>query len=914
MRLNLITVFLILSCTILSAQNLTIKGKVVDGDKEPMIGATCIVINPKDSIMLSFGITNTNGQFELNNVPASAVKLQITYIGYGTFERPYDFSKEVKVVDLGDIQIAQSSQQLGEVQIEASFIPIVIKKDTVEYTADAFRVTPNANVEELLKKLPGVEVDAEGNITAQGETVNKVTVDGKKFFGNDPKVATRNLQAAAIKKVQVIDEKSERAQFSGIEDGVTTKTINLELKDNSKVGVFGEVYAGVGTDNRYDTKAMVNKFSGKYQASSLVTFNNINQQGFSFSDYASLMGDAAFNSRDTRGPVNFGGRGNGDTKSLTGGLNFNYDFTKRINWTTSYFLSYVDKTQLELNSRENFLGNRNFFVNEDNTSDSYSLGHDISTRFDARPDSVQRINVELNYKNTNTDRLNDALSETLNNLQALENRVKNNENGSGNNTNISLDLEYSLRLGKPGRLFSLNTNLGNTKVDNETFFDQERSVFDRNNNVSIDSILQRQLSVNDNNNIRIRTSYTEPLGKKNYLELSYTRRNYNTNRLKDFYDIDPAITTIETLNRTLSTLVDNSVNYDRMAAAWTKNGTMANVVTELTFQHSTISGQAQEILQARRSFDYLLPSFTLNFNKTRLRLRYTTDISEPSATQLQPVVDNSNPLNIYQGNPGLKPEYNHDINARYSFFDVFNLRSFFAFASYRITTDNIVNATTIDESFIRTTTPLNLGNQSRANMSLNYGTPIRPLKLKTRIGLSGNWSKSLNFVNNAENTVNTYGPSTNIEFENTNNEKVTVTTSARYNYSYNQYSADQTLSGGFLNQTYVFGTIINLGKGFTLDANMDYNVYSKERFGDNNTIALLNAALSKNVMKNRLIFKVSGFDLLNQNIGLSRTAGTTYIEQSLTNSIQRYGMVKAIYKLSSFNPNEGRGGPRFMRG
>jgi hypothetical protein len=896
------------------AQSYTVKGRVIDNENNELIAATCIMLNPKDSVMMAFAVTDVEGKFELLDIPKGDFKLQITYIGYGTFEKMHTIGGDGKVVDLGTITIYQSTNLLNEVKIEADYIPIVVKKDTVEYNADAFRVQPNANVEELLKRLPGVEVDSEGTVTAGGETINKILVDGKAFFGNDPKMATKNLPANMVGKVQVIDQKSERTQFSGIDDGVTEKIINLELKANAKIGIFGELVGGYGTDERFESKVMLNKFGSKYQASGLATFNNINQQGFSFQDFGTLMGSASSAFRGNQGgPVNFGGRGNGDTKSLTSGLNFNYNFNPKTLLTTSYFLTYVDRTQFEFRNRDNVLGERNFSVKDTSYTDSYSLGHNINTRFEARPDSVQRIVIDASYRLTDSRQDVDAFTQTINALNVLENSTDNLEKSNGINNDLSVNFDYSLRLGKPGRIASATMNLANTVVENESNFDQERFV-DRNNNPVIDNIIQRQLSNNDNSNFRINVNYKEPLGKNNYFDLNYTRRNYNTDRLKDFYDLDPLDRTIETLNQALSTAVDNSILYDRFGTGWSKITPNVNISSELVYQISTIQSREKETLQFDKPFHYLLPGLNINFPKKRFSVRYTTSINEPSVTQIQPIVDNSNPLNVYRGNPELSPEYNHDINARYNFFDAFRLLGFFANASYRLTRNNIVNEVNIDEFLIRTTSPINVGMAQRVNTNLNFNSPIRAIKLRTRVSLGGSWRESINFVNNAENTVNTYGPNLRFELENLKTEHVQVTVASRYSYSYNAYSNDKTLNAGFLNQTYTGTTIVNLGKGWVVDASMNYDVFSKERYGDNNTLALFNGSIMKRFYNNRITAKLSAFDILNQNRGIAINAGDTYIEEVSTNSIQQYFMLTLNYRLNNFNPNQGGGGMRMMGG
>jgi hypothetical protein len=900
----LATLFSVVS---IGQSRVTIKGIVLDKDGTPLISATCVALNPADSMMLGFGTTDNDGKFEIDRIKPGKITLQITYLGYGTFERPLEIIGDQKILDLGTIDLSPQTNVIEGAVVVGQYIPIVIKKDTVEYNADAFRVGVNATVEDLFKKLPGIEVDASGAITAQGEVVNTVLVDGKKFFGNDPKLATKNLPADAVKKIQVIDQKSDRSQFSGVDDGVREKVINLELKADKKVGVFGNIVGGYGNNERFDTKLSLNKFSGKYQAALLAGFNNVNKQGFSSSDYGTLTGTSGFGGGGGNPLVNFGGLAAGEVKSFSGGLNFGYDFTKKINLTTSYFLSTVDKLVTDNSIRENFLGAKNFFVDDKSIQDQSTVGHDLNMRFEAKPDSIQRFNFEFNYKNGQSNTLNNGNTLTLNSDQVLENSNIQTSAGDATNTNLSLNADYSIRLKKAGRIASISTNIGNTVIDNVSDLDQDKTIV-RNSTSTLTKILQNQISLSDNNNYRFNVNYKEPLGKENYLDIGYSRRNFNTNRIKDFFDLDPTDRTVRTLNQLLSTLSDNTVVSDRIGPKWTKNAKNLNLNVDLIYQYSQIKGDFRDQPSLRKSFNYFTPEVGLNFPDTRLRFRYTTSVNEPSANQLQPIVDNTNPLNISTGNPELKPEYNHDFSVRYFLFDSYNFRNLFVNASYRLTQDNIITATTIDENFIRTSSPINFGNSTRSNASINYGTPLKPLRVKANVSLGGTMSQRINFINNATDNVTSWTPNTRIEIENLDNDVVSITASARYAYTNNSYTTNENLNASFLNQTYTVNGLINLGKGFNIESNFEYYYYSKERFGDNNTVALWNASVSKNVMKDRLNIKLYGFDLLKRNLGVSRNVGDTFAEQSVTNALQQYFMFSGTYRLSSFNPQQGRMG------
>lgn len=286
MKTAFLLLLFLVGTTALHAQ-ISLEGQLVDPDNKGLPFATVVLLQGQDSVIAHYGVSDDQGGFKIKGVQKGDYIFQVTALGFESYYKPLELSTNK---DLGTVSIARKSEQLKAFEVAAERVPIAIKGDTVEYNAAAFQTRPNAAVEDLLRQLPGVEVDQNGNVKAQGEQVRKVLVDGKEFFGDDPKMATKNLPADAIDKVQVFDKKSEMAEFSGIDDGERNKTINLELKEDKKNGYFGKVTGGYGTDNRYAGKFNVNRFSKNTQFSALGMGNNTNEQGFSFEDYIGLMG------------------------------------------------------------------------------------------------------------------------------------------------------------------------------------------------------------------------------------------------------------------------------------------------------------------------------------------------------------------------------------------------------------------------------------------------------------------------------------------------------------------------------------------------------------------------------------------------------------------------------------------------
>ncbi|MBK8701003.1 MAG: outer membrane beta-barrel protein [Saprospiraceae bacterium] len=882
----------------------TVRGGIQDAEKLPLIGASVVFLNPADSVLVAFGTSDEKGSFEIKNIKPAELRMQITYLGYGTVEKLITFAGDEPIIDLGLITLYTADNLLDEIVVKSEFIPISIKKDTIEYNADAYRVRPNATVEELLKKLPGIEVDASGVITAQGEEITKVTVDGKKFFGNDPKMATQNLPADAIKKVQVFDKKSEKAEFTGISDGETEKVINLELKPDKKIGTFGEVMAGYGTSDRFETKLSFNKFNSKFQISSLGNFNNISNQGFSFSDYNTLMGGNAFTGgrgNNNSGVVNFGNSNTGQIKSATAGLNLFYEVSPKFTLTTSYFLSYSDQDLYKKALRQNFLLENSYTTDEVTNSNTGKTGHTVNFNTQIKPDSFHRIDIETSARFNNSDARSNGTTEA----QFLNGLPRNSINQEDVNKTDLKDLSFrgvfTKRMRKPGRVFSFEGSYGNTVNESDYYVDRI-SLFYRDN--LFDSLLQDQISISDNDNYRIYTEYKEPLGKKNYLGLGYSKRNYSSLQDKDFFNIDLYNANNRIFDELLSSVSNNTIGYDRASLIYTKDDEKYSINLDLVFQRSVLKG-SNDIPGSsplNPKFDYFLPSFTVNWIDKNLRLRYNTNINEPSLTQLQAIVDNSNPLNVYQGNPKLRPEYAHSVNIRYSFFDNFNFRNFFAFLNLRYTKDKIVTAQVINEDLIRTSTPLNTSNQQNASLNFTYSSPIRALKTKFRIFGGGSISKAINYVNQVENDVTTTSPRMGLELENTNNSIVSLMVAYEASYSENAYSVSTFQNANYLTHLFRSTMLVNFGKGWSLDGDGSHAIYTGASFDEAARLTMVNAAVSKRFLNDRLTAKIRVADIFNAGQGITRSATETYIEELTTNAIGRFGLFSLSYRLSGFKP------------
>ena len=685
----------------LFGQKVAVEGMVADSSGVGLPAATVVLLQKQDSVLTSFGISDTDGRFVLKRIAPGDYLLQITYVGYATHYQPLTLEAGMAKTELGTIVLDPASADLAYVEVKAEHVPMRFNSDTLEYNADAFKTQPGSVVEDLLKKLPGVEVARDGSIKAQGETVKNVLVDGKEFFGNDPTIATKNLPADAVKKVQVFDKKSEKAEFTGIEDGQDEKTINLSLKDGKKQGYFGNATAGAGAlenpdggydADRYEGKFNINRFSKNTQFSALGMANNTNQQGFSFNDYLQFMGgmsnlmgggDGSKSVNISLDPGSSGipmgaGPGSGLNTTWAGGLNFNHDFSKKTELNASYFYNRIENDIVRTVTRENLLGDVSFASGEDEDRLSRNHNHRFNLKLQHGIDSFQNVilRTRLGFNDAFLD--SDGTSFTRNPAGLPENEGLRNYHADGENMSLNSSLTYRRRFRNLGRSFVADLTFGKQNNDRAASLYSLNQFFQNGNPAFSEAVDQRQNYADDAGDYGATLSYTEPLGKKRYLEFEVSRRNYSNETVKDFYDRQPGGG--EVFNDLLSNRYNRDYRYDRGGLSFLLNRKKYNLTLGAALQQSKLKGELfGGDVPIRQSFTRVLPSafFDYEFATARnLNVKYTTNLREPSLEQLQPVVDNSDPLNTYTGNPGLRPEYAHNLGLNYMLFDQFSFTSF----------------------------------------------------------------------------------------------------------------------------------------------------------------------------------------------------------------------------------------------
>lgn len=899
------------------AQKITIKGMVTDSASAPLQYATVLLLSPKDSSLVNFGRTNDKGTFELKNLNPTNYLFKITYVGHQSFYKLI-VPDGATGIDLGTIKLEPISKELAEVTVKGEKAPVSIKGDTVEFNAGSFRVKPNGVVEDLLKKLPGVEVDKDGTVKAQGEAVRRITVDGKEFFGRDPKMATKNLPADAIDKVQVYDKRSDQADFTGIDDGKREKNINLKLKEDRKKGAFGSITAGAGLDERYSGRLNINRFNKDKQLSVLAMGNNVNQQGFSIDDYMNfsgglmrMMGGSGgqvrlqFTSDNDGGlPLNFGNRQNGFVRNWAGGLNFNNPLSKKTEINGSYMFNNINQIIDKNVNRQNFLPNGDKYTSLQKTSqNTLNDNHRLNLTLNQQIDSMNSLKWSsyINYNHTKANTL--SMSQSLNNTNVLENEGNRSYGGSSEGLSVNSDLLLRHKFHKKGRTLSTNLSFQVNNTDSNGDLGALNKYYTDGALARTESINQKSTQKSDRMNYGLNASYTEPLGKRKFLEVNYAiqKNDYLSDALvNDIKDGVPVY------NSQLSNKFESSFLYNRLGANFRLVQKKYNFSTGVSFQHANLRGKLLLLdTDISRTFQNVLPNMHFNYDfqqSQHLRFDYETNFQEPNISQLAPITDNRDPLNIYIGNPNLKPEYIHRLGLNYNSFNQLSFTNFFASASLTYTTNKINNAQEISPTFIQTSQPINVKDDYLLNGNLNYGFRIRPLKIRVDLGERIATNRGINFVNKQENRTQGFLASTSMKLS-YQRDNFDASVEGRVSYNQTHYSVNKQMNQEYFNNTFAADLNWTITKNLVFGTDFDYFTYSGLTGGFNQKIPLWAMSVSTFFLKNRRgELKLSVNDLLNRNTGISRTAQLNYVQDERITTLGRYFLLSFTYSLKGISP------------
>lgn len=919
----------------------TLKGRAIDEkSKKPIEFASFAVKNVKDSTVSAMGATTTEGIFTAKGLAAGQYKFYMALIGYKPILKLFEITKEKSAIDFGDIVMQDEAITLNSVLIKGDLLPMIIKKDTIEFNADAFKTQADASLEDALKTMPGMEIDKDGGITFNGKKIDRVLVDGKDFFGNDPKTATQNLPKDIIKKIQVVEKKTDDAIFKGIDDGKRENILNVVLKDDKKKGVFGNLAAGKANGSLYDASINLNRFNNKRQFSVISMANNINRTSFSFNDLTDFLGGDVFGSGlvnsvmvDASGNISVGlgsedmfsggnaGGGINDNKGI--GVNFNDEWGKNPKFPYKVTANYMGNRNYgireSLSSRLNLLGSNSFFNDNDNDATTTTMRHRFNMRLDVPIDSMNKLQISPNFGFSSSDaRTASVFSSYTESTQQMINKGNRLNSNDSKTPGFGGRIIYNRRFAKKGRSFSLsaNGNVSNSVLDGLNL----STITINTNNVPSTTLLNQLIDqAGDVNNYGLSADFSEAISKKINLAVNYTYGKREDLIERIVYDYNLGTTRYDLLNNDLSRNLQNfnESNSIGLRFIYRPNDKLSFT---LNSAQKYVNLEGKNLMNNRNiSADYVLfePNFYLSYKINKVSTlsasanRYN---STPSVSQLQPLTDNSNPLYITTGNPNLRPSSDNNFSFSYNRFNPTSSSSINASVNMGFSENRIINNSTLDpRTGIQTTFFDNVDGAYNFSARVGGSFKIKSLSLTFNPNLNIGAGKNVSFLNSelvSSNTKN-YGIGTSVNYalgaDLQFSNRISVNRrDVAYNYS---NLANQNFTSVFnnlsLNAALPYDLRFILTSSVTFNANVGLGA-------NNNTIHMANVSMEKLFLKKSLSLKASVSDVFNNSRNSSRFASDTYILESVNLGMRRYFLMSLTYRIKKFGAGAVAAPPRIV--
>jgi len=905
------------------AQNFQVQGTIIDSSaKRTLPYATISLVRAKDSSLVSFARSNEEGGFVLKNIASGKYLLSISYVGYQQQWVAFKTGAN-PTLNLNNIYL-EDANKVSTVTVTARRPPVVINGDSIEFNSENFKTVPNAVVEDMLKKMPGIEVDKAGAITVNGKSVTKVFVNGKEFFTGDPKMATKNLPADAVDKIQVYDRKSDQAMFTGIDDGNEETAINIKTKKDRKQSTFGKINGSAGSPGRFDAQGNINRINNDEQFSLIGTANNTNRQAFSNGDMANFSGGGG--GRGGGGMMlNFNGGGGGTDANSQGvantySLGGNYSNVlndKKMDFNTNANSSDVERNTITNSFTQNLtpgnLFNRSNESNNTNRNQQQKIGFTIDNKV-SETFSYKYTPTITNQHNTS---LGASSSSTLLPDGTLTNSSSTNSASVTDAVNISNTLLLRKKFTKKGRTISstLTQGYNNSSANSNQYTDQLFYSY----GVIKDSILdQKSTRKGLTESYSANLVYTEPLGKKSLLEFNtFINKNIGSTS-KKVYDKNGINNLYDALNTRLTNEYSSEYTYAGAGMNFRYNQKKYNFSTGFSLQDAMLNGINTSVnSKIQHDFKDILPSamFVYNFSQTQnFRFNYRTSTNQPSLTQLQPVLDQSNINNQTIGNPDLKRSYTNNINLSYFSTKILAQRNFFALLNAQVINNSIVNYDSILPSRAILSKPVNVNGAYRINGTVNYGFGVKQIYSRFNFGLNGGVSNNISYASGLLNTtlVKSIGPSFTYTYS--LDEVLDINLTARHSYSNTNNAINTALNTNYLTRVYGADVTNYLPFDIVLNQSFNYTINEGRAAGYNTAVPIWNASFSKFFMKNkRAEIKISAFDILDRNVGVSRNVSQNQIVDQSYNVINQYFIIGFTYSLQKSGlAGSGGGPPRMM--
>lgn len=916
LRTILPVLFVLLSCVAFGQNSFTIKGKAVSKEVNlPLESATIYITAAKDSTVIDYTISNKNGNFSISvkklNQPFI---VKVASLGYQTWEK--EFPKLTSDIDMGEIFISDAVTTLGEVEIVSEAPPIRIKNDTLEFNASSFKVRPDSNVEALLKKLPGVEIDKDGKIKVNGKEVNEILVNGKSFFGKDGKVAIKNLPSEIVDKIQVSDTKTKEEKLSGDAASSDNKSINITIQEDKNKGLFGKFTGGYGTDKRYESSGLVNYFKDKQKISILASSNNINSVGFSMDEIFDAMGGGRNFYSNSNGSfgidgMNFGGN-EGITQSSMIGLNFADEWFKKLEPNGSYFYTN-SKTDNDTRSRtENFLTSENgtnssFITESSGTTRRTSDGHNFNLELEYKINPSLTLSVRPTLVKNNTISKNFSEQSSTNDL-GLVNESTNSSKSNNASSSFGNELYLHKKFKKKGRNFGVTFNNSNKSNDRDNITNSETYFFqdpDRTEDIR----RQRVYDVEKDNSYYTRIGYSEPItdslsimvrGSYEWKDYDNTKSTFNRNALSGQYSEFNSLLSYGLMSKTRTFNPNASINLRKKKYSGGVTLGTKVIRMENTSQYDGTTAQVDK--------NYVYPSANawLNFRLSKsksLYMYYNFDVQLPTAEQILPVVDLTNPLFQVSGNPDLNPTKNHSLHLNYNNYDYASKSGFYLYTGFNYFEQQIVFSRVFNPvDLINRANYQNINDTYNSYGGLNWRKTIKKEQHTFRFSAGGNANYNLNkgLTNNAlyEARGLTLEPQVSIGWD--YGELLTIEPSYSYSWNTTSYENYSVNSSSNFTHNFKIQTTSHWPKHFVFGNDFGYTYNSNISDGYKKDFYLLNTSLGYSFMEDKLTLKVKVYDVLNQNQSAVRYINPESIQDIQNTVLKRYAMFSLTYKIEKF--------------
>lgn len=923
-----ILIFIFLFQT-LSAQEHYLNGKVSDEKNESIPGCTVSALTLKDSVLITATTTDEGGNFKLSFSQPSAFLLRISFLGFKT--QYLNIGTHQLSGPLLSITLRSNETVLKGVDVVSGYNPAKQKGDTTEFNANAYKTNRDANAEELVQKMPGVQMQ-DGKLQAQGEEVKKILVDGKPFMGDDPSAALRNIPAEMIDKVEVFDRKSTQSQFTGFDDGNTTKTLNIITKASFKEGQFGKVYAGYGDQDHYKAGGNYNSFNRKRKITLLFQSNDINEQNFSSEDLLGVMNSSNNTPGRPSGMRGGGGRQsfrppssddkflvdsrNGINQTHAGGFNYSGTPGKNSDLSFSYFVNQTINNNDSKIRREYLQEDDAGLIYEENgLARSTNTNHRAQAQWEWKPDSTLKLEIQPKF----SMQINEG-----NSANDAENRI-NNQNIGGTATvnktslmgyNASMAVTAQKKLRKEGRTISIS-------LTPQSNFNKGNSDLTANTTGPGDSLLtgaidQQTLLNKNGSGLNGSVNYTEGIAKGQQLQISYTRNFSLTESERNNYLDLLGDDNYSYLDTALSSSFKNSYTTHNAGVTWKLQQKKLNLSIGLSAQQAHLESDQSFPVEfaVDKIFQSVLPNVSgqMKFSPTKnLRFMYRTSNNPPGVEQLQTVINNTNPLLISTGNADLKQNFQHNGFMRYSASNPKTAGFLFAMMGGSFTQNYVANSTIIasNDTLINNSLKLQRGAQFQQPVNLNHYVSLRsfinygfPVKIiKGNVNVYGNYffTNTPSLLNGNLNRALSSSYGSGIGYSSNISTNVDFSINGNVNYTDLYNTLQSQLNSYFLTFNNKAKVQITLNNGITFLTEVNHQINQGLSDGFNQSFFLVNAAFGYKFLKDKKAdLRLVGFDILKQNISVQRNITDFYLEDSSYNVLTRYFMLVFTYQIRNF--------------